>query len=211
LKGLQHHKLAFAHDVHFVPNLLEAVQHFKPTALLGVSTIPSAFNQKVIEAMAEINKRPIIFPLSNPTHKSECTYAEAVQWTGGKVLFASGSPFDSLNWQGKDLTPAQANNAYVFPALGHAAVLAKSRKLPQEVFLMTAEALSKLSSIEQLQQGHLFPPFSEIIPTSKKIIIQLCEYFEESGLGSRPAGSSWEEVVEEAMWTPSQAMLKSRM
>lgn len=211
MKVLQGHKLTFAHDVPFVPNLLEAVRQFKPTALIGVSTIASSFNQQIIEAMAEINDRPMIFPLSNPTDKAECTFQEAMQWTNGKVLFASGSPFDPVNWQGKTITPAQANNAYVFPALGHAAVLAKASQIPQEVFLMAAEALSTVSTVEQLQQGHLFPPFNKIIPTSKKIMLQLCEYFEESGSGSRPAGSTWAQVVEEGMWTPTASAVKARM
>lgn len=195
----------------FVPNLLEAVRKCKPTALIGVSTIASAFNQQVIESMAEINDRPIIFPLSNPTEKSECTFQEAMQWTSGRVLFASGSPYEPLKWQGKKVTPAQSNNAYVFPALGHAAVLARAKQLPQEVFLMAAEALSTITCVEQLQQGHLFPPFNDIIPTSKKIMLQLCTFFEEAALGSRPAGSTWAEIIEEGMWEPTASALKARM
>ena len=211
LEKLQDHKREFAHDMPHVATLLEAVQQFKPTALIGVSTIKSAFNQQVIEAMAEINDRPMIFPLSNPTDKSECTFQEAMQWSNGRVLFASGSPFEPVTWQGKIITPAQSNNAYVFPALGHAAVLAQAKKLPEEVFLMSAAALSKISTVEQLQQGHLFPPFSDIIPTSKKMMLELCTYFEECGLGARPAGSTWNEIIKEGMWTPTAAALQASM
>lgn len=208
---LQHHKLDFAHDVPFVPNLLEAVRTFKPTALIGVSTIPSAFTREIVTAMAEINDRPMIFPLSNPTEKSECTFVEAMEWTSGRVLFASGSPFDPVERDGKTFSPAQANNAYVFPALGHAAVLAQAQSLPQEVFLMTAEALSQVSSVEQLQQGFLFPPFSEIIPTSRSIMLELCKYFEEQSIGTRPAGYTWEQVVDEQMWNPTTTTVMARM
>lgn len=91
-----------------------AVKELKPTMLIGVSTITGAFSKEVVEAMAEINKRPIIFPLSNPTSKAECTYKEAFEWTKGKVVFASGSPFPSLKGpDGKLYHPAQANNAYI--------------------------------------------------------------------------------------------------
>lgn len=190
---------------------MTAIQQIKPTALIGVSTVASSFNQQIIEAMAEVNERPVIFPLSNPTSKSECTFQEALQWSNGRVLFASGSPFEPIQWQGRTLTPAQANNAYVFPALGHAAVLAQAKKLPQEVFLMASEVLSNMSSVDQLEQGHLFPPFNDIIPMSKKMMLQLCAYFEESGLGSRPAGSTWEQVIEQSMWTPIHSSVKARM
>ncbi|KAL3679574.1 hypothetical protein R1sor_022530 [Riccia sorocarpa] len=111
---LQHHKQPFAHDVPFQSNLLDAVKELKPTMLVGVSTQPGAFTKEVVEAMAEFNERPIVFPLSNPTSKAECTYEEAFTWTNGKVVFASGSPFDSLKApDGKIYFPAQANNAYI--------------------------------------------------------------------------------------------------
>jgi Malic enzyme, NAD binding domain len=200
--NLQQHKLLFAHDIAFAPTLLAAVRKYRPTALVGVSTIASSFSQPIIEAMAQQNERPLIFPLSNPTDKSECTFEEAMMWSRGRALFASGSPFDALTWQGQTFVPAQANNAYVFPALGHAAILARAQQLPQAVFLLVAEVLSTLSPDEALLTGHLFPPFGEIIPTSKKIIVKLCEYFEETGLGLRPAGHTWEQVVENDMWAP---------
>lgn len=130
---LQPHKVAFAHDVPPCKTLIEAVRTLRPTALVGVSTSRGAFNREVLEAMAEINARPIVFPLSNPTSKAECTYEEAFDATQGRLLFASGSPFAPLQRGGREYTPAQANNAYVFPAIGHAAVLCRASAITDEV------------------------------------------------------------------------------
>lgn len=142
--NLQHHKTAFAHDVSHQTSLLAAINEIKPTALFGVSTIADSFTQEVIEAMCAHNERPIIFPLSNPTSKAECTYEQAYKWSNGKVLFASGSPFDPIADGGVMHYPAQANNAYVFPALGHAAVIAGAQSLTEEAFLLVAESLAKV-------------------------------------------------------------------
>ncbi|KAL3679573.1 hypothetical protein R1sor_022529 [Riccia sorocarpa] len=112
--GLQHHKLLFAHDVPFQPDLLSAVKALRPTILVGVSTITGAFSKEVLEAMRDYNERPVVFPLSNPTSKAECTFEEAYQHTGGTVVFASGSPFPPfVTNDERTLFPAQANNAYI--------------------------------------------------------------------------------------------------
>eukprot|EP00892_Ulva_mutabilis_P010458 jgi/Ulvmu1/7785/UM004_0014.1 len=208
--NLQHHKRDYAHDVPFTPDLQSAVNSIKPTALIGVSTQPSTFTQSIIEAMARYNPRPIIFPLSNPTHKSECTFQEALQWTSGRVLFASGSPFDPIEHQGRKSFPAQANNAYVFPAVGHAAVICKAQSIPDEVFLVAAEVLSKQSPTDAVKHGHLFPPFSSIIQASRDVMIAVCHFFEQAGLGSRPAGYSWEDLAAQSMWTPARSIEPER-
>lgn len=114
----------------------------------------------------------------------------------------AGSPFDPVKYQGKMFFPAQANNAYVFPAIGHAAVLCKAQTIPNEAFLVAAEVLSTLSPVHGIGQGCLFPPFASIIDASQRLIISLCQFFEGNGLGTRPMGYSWEEVVVQSMWTP---------
>lgn len=208
--NLQHHKQPFAHDVEPVDDLVTAIRTLKPTALVGVSTIAKAFNKEVVEAMCALNERPIVFPLSNPTSKSECTYEEAYRcawlarqgraagrpgccraqcvralqqqpavaalqqrphlpaarrppctpralprsWSGGKVLFASGSPFDPIaDASGTLHYPAQANNAYIFPAVGYAAVLARSSAITDEMFVLAAEELSTMTDMEELEVG----------------------------------------------------------
>lgn len=131
--------------------------------LVGVSTIAGAFTKEVVELMAEINERPIIFPLSNPTSKSECTYEQAFKWTRGKVVFASGSPFPGLKSEdGKFHFPAQANNAYIFGPIGMAAVLTKATKISENTFLDAAQILATLTPRDTLESGMLFPTFSDM-------------------------------------------------
>eukprot|EP00878_Enallax_costatus_P000619 GHUV01000720.1.p1 GENE.GHUV01000720.1~~GHUV01000720.1.p1 ORF type:complete len:526 (+),score=186.74 GHUV01000720.1:291-1868(+) len=200
--NLQHHKEPFAHDVEFCPDLKSAIKALKPTALVGVSTIAKAFDKEVIEAMAELNERPIVFPLSNPTSKSECSYEEAFSWTHGKVLFASGSPFDPITDEaGMTHYPAQANNAYIFPAVGYAAILANSSEITDEMFVLAAEELSTMTDMEQLEIGRLFPAFKTIRTISKKLTARVAEHMVKAGLGSTPEGcDDWETYVAENMW-----------
>ena len=137
-------------------SLLDAVKALRPTALVGVSTIGGAFDETVVREMARLNERPIIMPLSNPTHLSECTFEDAVRWTEGRVVFASGSPFppttmdSARDGKTRTLYPAQANNAYVFPAVGRAAVLAGAGSVTDDDFLVAAEALSRTVSYTHL-------------------------------------------------------------
>jgi len=184
---LQRHKLPFAHkDVPPCATLAEAVRVLRPTALIGVSTSRGAFSPEILKQMAEMNSRPIIFPLSNPTSKSECTFEEAVVETQGRVLFASGSPFPPVVHSGRTLSPAQANNAYVFPAIGHAAILCHASQITDDVFLITAEALAEMTTPEEIESGHLFPRFSKIRNVSSRLIAAVAEEMCLSGLGRVP-------------------------
>ncbi|KAF8065915.1 ME6 [Scenedesmus sp. PABB004] len=204
--NLQHHKVPFAHDVEFCPNIKAAIAALKPTALVGVSTIAKAFDREVVEAMCALNDRPIIFPLSNPTSKSECTYDEAFEWSKGKVLFASGSPFDPIT-DGAGVThhPAQANNAYIFPAVGYAAVLARSSEITDEMFVLAAEELAGMTDMEELEQGRLFPAFQSIRTISKVLSARVAEHMVKAGLGAAPEGvTDWEGYVAANMWTAEQ-------
>lgn len=186
-KDLQHHKRPFAHDVPPCRTLLEAIEQLRPTALIGVSTIAGAFTPEVIKRMAELNEHPVIMPLSNPTSKSECTYQQAFDGTNGKVLFASGSPFPALTHNGRQYHPAQANNAYIFPAVGHAAVLCQSKAISDDVFLVAAESLAHMTSLEELEVGRLFPRFQTIKDVSAKLAAATADFMCTSGLGSLPA------------------------
>ena len=185
--SLQPHKISFAHNLKECETILEAVEYIKPTVLIGVSTMYGAFDEEVLQAMATLNDRPIIFPLSNPTSKSECTFAQAVVATDGRVLFASGSPFaPEIDAQGKSHYAAQANNAYIFPAIGHACVLTKAKRISDDVFLVAAETLAELSSLEDLDIGFLFPRFSLIRDVSIKIMVAVADHLIQSGMGGYP-------------------------
>ena len=126
------------------------------------------------------------------------------------MSLCAGSPFHPIQYEGRVFCPAQANNAYVFPAIGHAAVICKAKTIPVEAFLVAAEALSSLSPREDVEQGHIFPPFSSIINASQHLMISLCSFFEDQGLGVRPVGSTWQEIVEQSMWTPDMGMRLQR-
>ena len=173
--------------------------------LLGVSTVAGAFDEDVVRAMAAINDRPVIMPLSNPTSKAECTFEQAVRWTDGRVVFASGSPFPSYAHEGKTLYPAQANNAYVFPALGHAAVLAGAREVSDDVFLAAAESLATMTTEEELASGKLFPDFDSIQEVSAELTARVCEKLESDGVGAKPAGvRDWREYVDAEFYRPPE-------
>jgi malate dehydrogenase (oxaloacetate-decarboxylating)(NADP+) len=202
----QRHKIPFAHDG-FAPQttLIEAIETLKPTALIGVSTIAGAFDEDVLKKMADLNPRPIVMPLSNPTHKAECTFLDAITHTDGNVAFASGSPFEPLSFGGKTLYPAQANNAYVFPALGHAAVLADAKEISDDVFLAAAESLAVMTSEEELRSGKLFPDFDAIQETSKTLTAMVCEKLEANGQGRKPPGvTDWRAYVDSEFYRPPE-------
>lgn len=125
---------------------------------------------------------------SNPTSKAECTYQQAFEFTGGRCLFASGSPFPPItSAHGRTFYPAQANNALVFPAVGHAAALCRCREISDEVFLATAEALASMTSLEEVESGLLFPRFSAIKDVSAKLMALVADFMVRTGLGSTPA------------------------
>uniref|UniRef100_UPI00242F9157 oxaloacetate-decarboxylating malate dehydrogenase n=1 Tax=Sutterella wadsworthensis TaxID=40545 RepID=UPI00242F9157 len=156
------HKQPFAVDAPDTASFLEAVKTLKPTAIIGVAGQPQTFTKEVLEEMAKLNERPIIFALSNPTSKAECTAEQAYTATKGKALFASGSPFDPVEYEGKTFVPRQGNNSYVFPALGLGAVFSRSKWMPDGMFLVAAKVLATLVSDADLahRQGnnsYVFP------------------------------------------------------
>ena len=184
--NLQEHKMPFAHDIEPCSTLIESIRMVKPTVLVGVSTQRGAFTKEALELMAAMNERPIVFALSNPTSKSECTYEDAFNATDGRVLFASGSPFPTLHAHGKTYHPAQSNNAYIFPAVGHAAVLCQSSKITDEAFLIAADALASMATEEELACGRLFPRFSRIRSVSRQLMGVVAHHMVETGAGKKP-------------------------
>jgi len=163
-------------------SFVDAIKQIKPTGIIGVSTVPKLFNQPVIEAMSAINDRPIIFPYSNPTSRSECTAEEAYKWSKGKAIFASGSPFDPVTFMGKTFIPGQGNNVYIFPAMGMAVLATQSTRVTQEMFIVAAKAVAEQVTQEELDSGLIYPPQSQILDASLHTAAKIAEYIFDQGL-----------------------------
>jgi malate dehydrogenase (oxaloacetate-decarboxylating)(NADP+) len=184
--GLAGHKLPYAHDHPPLPDFLTAVQALEPTAIIGVSGQPGAFSQPALEAMAGLNERPIVFALSNPTSKAECTAEQAYTWTGGRAIFASGSPFGPVTLDGKTYVPGQGNNAYVFPGVGLGAIACGARLVTDEMFFAAAKALAREVSEADLERGQIYPPLTAIREVSAAIAVAVAEVAYGRGLATQP-------------------------
>ena len=187
--GLADFKKPYAHDHAPVPDFPGAIEAIRPTAIIGVSAIAKAFNQQVIQAMARINERPIIFAYSNPTSHSECTAEEAYTWSQGRAIFASGSPFAPVHYGGKSLVPGQGNNVYIFPAMGMAVYATEAKRVTDEMFITAAKAVAEQVTEANLESGLIYPPQSEIRATSLHAARRVAETIFDAGLAGieRPA------------------------
>jgi malate dehydrogenase (oxaloacetate-decarboxylating)(NADP+) len=178
----------FAQDHAPISVFADAVKALRPTGIIGVSTVPKLFNQQVIEAMAEINERPIIFPYSNPTSRSECTAEEAYRWSQGRAIFASGSPFPPVEVAGKTFVPGQGNNVYIFPAMGMAIFATEAKRVTEEMFIVAARAVAEQVTDQSLASGLIYPPQSQILKASLHVATRVAEYIFDKNLArvSRP-------------------------
>ena len=155
----------YAHQHAPLKDFVDTIESIQPTAIIGVSTVAKAFNQPGIEAMARINQRPIIFPYSNPTSRSECTAEEAYRWSEGRAVFASGSPFPPVRLGDRTLVPGQGNNAYIFPAIGMAVYATGAKRVTDEMFIADAHAVAEQVTKAELDVELIYPPQSEILKT----------------------------------------------
>ncbi|KAK5966233.1 Malic enzyme [Trichostrongylus colubriformis] len=175
----------FAKDLPETPGLLDVIKMVKPNALMGISTVHGAFTPEIIREMAAINERPIIFALSNPTDKSECTAEEAYKYTDGKVLFASGSPFPDVKLNGKVYKPGQGNNSYIFPGVALGAILFKAKHIPDKAFLLAARQVASSVTEEALHDySRLYPRLRDIREISVHIAIDIGNYLYENNLAT---------------------------
>jgi malate dehydrogenase (oxaloacetate-decarboxylating)(NADP+) len=174
-EDLAHHKQPYAHEHAPAADFTAAIHSLKPTGIIGVAASPGGFSRASIEAMAEYNRRPIVFALSNPTSKSECSAQQAYEWSDGRALFASGSPFDPVTYNGKNFVARQGNNSYIFPGVGLAAVALRARRITDEMFLAAAKALAATVSPQDLDQGSLYPPLANVREVSAQIATAVAE------------------------------------
>ncbi|XP_020676953.1 NADP-dependent malic enzyme isoform X2 [Dendrobium catenatum] len=202
-ESLQHFKKPWAHEHEPVGNLLDAVKAIKPTILVGSSGAGKTFTKEVVQTVASFNERPIILALSNPTSQSECTAEEAYTWTDGRVIFASGSPFDSVEYNGKVYVPSQANNAYIFPGFGLGVVMSGAIRVHDDMLLAASEALAQQVTEENFQKGLIYPPFKSIRKISAHIAANVADKAYELGLASHlPRPANLVKYAESCMYSP---------
>ncbi|MGV8050778.1 MAG: NAD-dependent malic enzyme [Anaerolineaceae bacterium] len=199
---LASHKLSYAHDHDFLPNLISAVESLKPTALIGVSGKGGMFTQQIVEAMAKLNKKPIIFALSNPTSNAECTAEQAYTWSQGQAIFASGSPFGPVQYQGKSYVPAQGNNVYIFPGVGMGVMISGAMYVTEEMFYIAAKTLALMVSESDLEQGRIYPALSRIRDVSVAIAKAVAEVAYSRGIATKPRTKDLETSIRNAMYEP---------
>jgi malate dehydrogenase (oxaloacetate-decarboxylating)(NADP+) len=192
----------FAQDRAPVSTFVDAIKLLKPTAIIGVSTVPKLFNRQVIETMAQINERPIIFPYSNPTSRSECTAEEAYNWSGGRAIFASGSPFPPVELGGRTFVPGQGNNVYIFPAMGMAVFGTEAVRVTGEMFIVAAKAVAEQVTEESLATGLIYPPQSRIFEASLHVAQRIAEYIFDNGLARVPRPDDIEAHIRACAYHP---------
>ncbi len=181
-KDLAEFQKPFAQDRTPISTFVEAVKALKPTGIIGVSAVPKLFNREVIETMAELNQRPIIFPYSNPTSRSECSAEEAYRWSDGRAIFASGSPFPPVDIGGRRFVPNQGNNVYIFPAMAMALFATEAKRVTDDMFLTAAHAIAEQVSEESLAAGLIYPPRERILNASLHVAERVATCIFDHGL-----------------------------
>ncbi len=199
---LAEHKLPFAHEHEFMANPLEIVKWLKPTALIGVSGKPGTFSREILGAVARAVERPIVFALSNPTSMAECTAEEAYRWTAGRAIFASGSPFDPVNLDGKHFVPGQGNNAYIFPGMGLGVIACASQFVTDEMFLAAARTLAAQVRQADLDDGRIYPSLRRIREVSVEIAAAVVRVAQRAGLCRNDMQTDVYDAIRAVMFEP---------
>jgi malate dehydrogenase (oxaloacetate-decarboxylating)(NADP+) len=196
------HKLAYAHEHPPAGDFLSAIKMLQPTAIIGVSAVGGTFTREVLEEMARINAQPIVFALSNPTSQSECTAEEAYRHTGGRALFACGSPFDPVQMHGRTYVPRQGNNSYIFPGIGLGAIVAGAKAITDDMFMSSAHALAQLVTESDLEQGSLYPALPRIREVSAAIAATVADNAYRRGIAGKPKPADTLLDVQSQMYDP---------
>jgi len=198
-ESIEHYGLAPSSDT----NPVEMIRAFKPTVLVGATAQPGAFTREMIEEMAKHVDRPVILPLSNPTSKSECTPKDALEWTGGRALVATGSPYDDVTYEGKRHVIGQSNNVFIFPGVGLGAIVSETREINDEMFLIAAQTLASCVSEERLALGAIFPGENDLRKISFQIACAIVRYARDAQLGRVIPDDEIEATTRSAVWYPS--------
>jgi malate dehydrogenase (oxaloacetate-decarboxylating)(NADP+) len=217
--GLAAHKLPYAHKLppskpfdHLdpaseCPQIVAAIEDFKPIALIGVSTVGKLFSREVVEAMTRLNERPIIFALSNPIANHECLPEQAYSWSSGKAIYAGGVQFPPVHLHGQTFLPSQANNLYIFPAVGMAIYGTNAKRATDEMFIEAAHALADQVTPEQLRLGMLFPPQSNILEVELQTAARVAKLVFDSGLARMERPANIEKFIRQHVYKPEYRTL----
>ncbi|MGI9317863.1 MAG: malic enzyme-like NAD(P)-binding protein, partial [bacterium] len=199
--GMAPHKLPYAHD-HTAMDFLQAITVIKPHVLIGATGAPGVFTRDIVVAMAGHCERPTIFALSNPTSRAEATAEQVYKWSEGAALFASGSPFESVELFGRKFTPGQGNNAYIFPGVGLGVLACEASTITDQMILVAAQALAAQVSDDDLEHGTLYPPLADIRAISKAIAIAVAECAFSQNVAEIEQPVNLAEHVEALMYHP---------
>ena len=189
------------------PQIVAAVEDLKPTILIGVSTVGRLFSQEVVEAMSRHNERPIIFALSNPIEKHECLPEQAYAWSRGKAVYAGGVQFPSVHLDGQTFLPSQANNLYIFPAVGMAIYATNTKRVTDEMFIEAAHAVADQVTPEQLKLGMLFSPQSNILEVEVQTAARVAKLVFDAGLARVDRPANMEEFIRRHLYKPEYQTL----
>jgi malate dehydrogenase (oxaloacetate-decarboxylating)(NADP+) len=200
---LNEHKRRFAQDHPGVGSLQAAVETIKPTMLIGVSGTPGSFDENIVRTMGKLNPWPVIFALSNPTSKAECTAAQAYEWTDGRAVYASGSPFPDYECKGRVLKPGQCNNSYIFPGVGLGLIVSQSRRVTNEMFFVAANVLASLVTEQDLAAGRVFPDLQRIRKVSASIACAVAKVAFQRGLTQMLCPEDLPAYVHAQMYDPT--------
>jgi malate dehydrogenase (oxaloacetate-decarboxylating)(NADP+) len=200
--GVEEHKIHYAREESAAAELEEVVKRIKPTVLIGASGHAHTFTENVVKSMYKHCRKPVIFALSNPTTKAECTAEEAYNWTDGNAIFASGSPFPAVRIDGRIHVPGQGNNMFIFPGVGLGAVVSGASKVTNEMFFVAAKTLAHMVTAEELAAGTIYPDLGKIRQISLAIAAAVCRLAWDEGLASYPEPDDIREYVRDCMYHP---------
>jgi malate dehydrogenase (oxaloacetate-decarboxylating)(NADP+) len=198
------HKLTYAHEHAPVKDFLGAIKALKPTAIIGVAAVGGTFTREVLEEIARLNERPIVFALSNPTSQAECTAEEAYRGTGGRALFACGSPFDPVQLDGQTFVPRQGNNSYIFPGIGLGAIASRAQRITDDMFMKAAHTLAHLVTESDLEQGSLYPALPRIREVSARIAAAVAGAAHAGKFAGAPRPTDILQDIESRMYDPHE-------
>ena len=202
LETVEEHKRDFARDEPPLTGLTEVIRHVRPNVLLGVSGRGGAFAEEALREMCRHCERPLVFPLSNPTTKAECTAEQAYEWTGGTAIFASGSPFQPVSRAGRLFVPGQCNNMYIFPGVGMGAISCRASRVTDRMFYVAARTLAEQVGVDSLGVGRLYPDLTMIREISTHIAVAVCEVAFEQGLAGIERPDDLEAFIRGRMFHP---------